>query len=116
MIPLPHFEKHHQAVISHGHFILRLLQIVGALLPLIMLSLAVGMVGYHALERMSWIDSLYNAAMIMSGMGPAADLHSDAGKIFASIYALYSGLFLIAVTGYLLSPFFHRVMHKFEKE
>lgn len=83
-------------------------------IPLLVLSLAVGVSGYHFIEGMEWVDSIFNASMIMGGMGPANELHTAAGKIFASIYALYSGLFLIAVTGYLLIPFIHRVLRKFE--
>ncbi len=65
---------------------------------------------------MSWIDAFYNASLIMSGMGPATDLKTNAGKIYASIYSVYSGLFLIAATGILLGPFFHRLIHKFHFE
>jgi hypothetical protein len=63
---------------------------------------------------MKWIDALLNASMTMGGMGPANELHTSSGKMFASCYALYSGLFLIAVTGYLLIPFLHRILRKFE--
>ena len=92
---------------------LHVLQHLGVTLPLLAGSLLAGIAGYHFIERMSWIDAFFNAAMIMGGMGPADEMHSNAGKIFAGIYALYSGLFLIAVTGYMLIPFLHRVMHKF---
>ncbi len=89
---------------------------LGFAAPLLCLSLFIGVAGYHFIEGMEWVDALLNAAMIMSGMGPANDLHTEAGKVFASCYALYSGLFLIAITGYLLIPFFHRLLHTFEKQ
>ncbi|MBK9562476.1 MAG: hypothetical protein IPO54_04960 [Micavibrio sp.] len=84
--------------------------------PLLALSLGAGVCGYHFIEGLNWIDALFNASMIMGGMGPANELHTAAGKMFASIYALYSGLFLIAVTGYLLIPFIHRVLKKLESQ
>jgi hypothetical protein len=77
------------------------------------LSLFAGILGYHYIARQSWIDSLLNASMILGGMGPVGDLHSDAAKVFASIYALFSGLVFIGMLGMLLAPFVHRLMHRF---
>src|SRR6476469_1189826 len=68
------------------------------------LALGIGMVGYHVLESLSWVDSLLNASMILSGMGPASELHTEAGKIFASFYALFSGIAFITIAGVLLAP------------
>jgi hypothetical protein len=76
-------------------------------------SLAIGIAGYHFLEHLSWIDSLLNAAMILGGMGPVDTLHTRAGKLFASFYALYSGLAIIGVAGLLVAPIAHRFLHKF---
>ena len=76
-------------------------------------SLAVGMCGYHFLERLPWIDALLNASMILGGMGPVDPLKTSAGKLFASFYALYSGLAIISVAGLLLAPVVHRLLHKF---
>ena len=76
-------------------------------------SLAVGICGYHYLGGLAWIDSLLNASMILGGMGPVDTIKSNAGKIFASIYALYSGLALIAVVGLMLAPVLHRLLHLF---
>ena len=81
-----------------------------------MFSLLIGMVGYHFLESLSWIDSLLNASMILGGMGPVNPLQTDAGKIFASFYALYSGIILLASVGILVTPIFHRFMHRFHLE
>ena len=110
------FEHHSQPVVPLERFVHRLLQGLGAILVLVIVSLLVGGVGYILIERMPWIDAFYNAAMILSGMGPASDLKTDAGKVFASIYALYSGIFLIASTGLLLAPVLHRVVHTFHSE
>ena len=76
-------------------------------------ALLAGALGYHLLARLSWIDSLLNASMILGGMGPVDPLPNDAAKIFASVYALFSGLVFIGVLGVLLAPFVHRVMHRF---
>ncbi len=83
---------------------------------LIALSLGLGILGYHFIARLNWVDSLLNASMILAGMGPVNTLNSDAAKLFASMYALFSGLIYIAVTGVLLIPVFHRVLHRFHLE
>ena len=77
------------------------------------LALLAGIAGYHYIAHFPWIDSLLNASMILGGMGPVGDLKNDAGKVFASIYALFSGLVFIGVLGMLLAPFVHRLMHRF---
>jgi hypothetical protein len=79
-------------------------------------SLGLGMTGYHVLEKLPWIDSFLNASMILSGMGPVATLQTDAGKIFAGCYALFSGIALITVMGIIFAPVVHRFLHKFHLE
>ena len=82
-------------------------------MALLMFSLGIGMTGYHFLESLSWLDSLLNASMILGGMGPVNPLQTAAGKIFASFYALYSGVVLLAAVGILVAPIFHRFLHRF---
>ena len=79
-------------------------------------SLGLGMIGYHVLEKLPWIDAFLNAAMILSGMGPVATLQTDAGKIFAGSYALFSGIALITILGIIFAPVVHRFLHKFHLE
>lgn len=79
-------------------------------------SLIIGMAGYHFLEGMSWIDALLNAAMILGGMGPVNTLETAGGKIFAAVYALYSGVIFLVVAGILVAPIFHRILHHFHLE
>jgi hypothetical protein len=79
-------------------------------------SLIAGMVGYHALAGFSWIDSFLNSAMLLGGMGPIGEVPTTSGKIFAGIFALYSGLVLIAASALLLSPVLHRLMHRVHLE
>lgn len=76
-------------------------------------SLCVGILGYHFIVGLNWVDALLNASMILSGMGPVSSLGSDGAKVFASIYALFSGVVFISASGILISPMFHRVLHRF---
>jgi hypothetical protein len=82
----------------------------------IFVALGLGMTGYHVFEGLNWIDAFVNAAMILSGMGPVATLQTDAGKIFAGCYALFSGLTLVAILGIIFAPVVHRFLHKFHLE
>jgi hypothetical protein len=79
-------------------------------------SLGLGILGYHFIAGLNWVDSLLNASMILTGMGPVNPLSTDAAKLFASAYALFSGVVFITATGILLSPVFHRVLHRFHLE
>jgi hypothetical protein len=74
-------------------------------------SLLVGMCGYGYYEHLPWRDAFLNAAMLLGGMGPVKTDLSESGKIFAGLYALYSGLVVIAVAGLLLGPGVHHLMH-----
>lgn len=85
-------------------------------LVVIGLALGVGVAGYHWLGGLGWIDSLLNASMILGGMGPVDPLKSDAAKIFASLYALFSGLAFIGIAGLMLAPFAHRLLHRVHLE
>jgi ion channel len=79
-------------------------------------ALGIGMIGYHFLEHLSWLDAFLNAAMILSGMGPITPLQTSAGKLFAGCYALFCGLVFITVVGILFAPIAHRLLHKFHLE
>lgn len=79
---------------------------------LIALSLAFGVAGYHWIAGLAWVDALLNASMILGGMGPVDTLTTVPSKIFASCYALFSGLVLVAATGLVLGPVLHRILHK----
>jgi hypothetical protein len=107
------YEHHKQKLASKKVFVQRLSRngLIG--LALLVFSLGIGMLGYHVLENLSWIDSLLNASMILGGMGPVNPLQTNAGKIFASFYALYSGVILLASVGVLAAPIFHRFLHRF---
>lgn len=100
----------------HRPFHQRFLGALGLAVVLIACSLGLGILGYHFIGGLRWVDALLDAAMILSGMGPVSPLASDAAKVFAAVYALFSGLMLIGATGIVLSPVFHRVLHKFHIE
>ena len=107
------FEHSAQPVISRRRFVVRLAQSGGVALALVAVSLLIGMVGYHALEGLSWVDAFLNASMLLGGMGPVNAPTSYGGKIFAGLYALYCGLVVIAIAGVLMVPVAHRILHKF---
>jgi len=107
------YEHHKQKLASNKVFAQRIMSNVLIGFVLLVFSLGIGMIGYHYLENLSWIDSLLNASMILGGMGPVNPLQTDAGKIFASFYALYSGVVLLASVGVLAAPIFHRFLHHF---
>ena len=112
----PRFEHRAQPVISPRDFLLRLAQSGLIAIVLICVSLFAGMLGYHVLERLSWLDSFLNASMLLGGMGPVTTPETEAGKLFAGLYALYSGLFVIFVAGLILAPIAHRILHRFHME
>jgi len=77
------------------------------------IGLGIGVVGYHVFCGLGWVDSLVNASMILGGMGPVDPLHTDGAKIFASFYALFSGLAFLGIASLMIVPFAHRILHKF---
>jgi len=83
---------------------------------LLVVSLALGTVGYHELDGLPWIDSILNASMILGGMGPVDTLHSTAAKLFASFYAIFCGVTLLGVVGVVFAPVYHRFLHRFHIE
>ena len=110
------FERKHEKVVPRSVFARRMVGAVGLAIALILPALFIGIAGYHWIDQLDWVDSLLEASMILGGMGPVNPLRNDAAKIFASAYALFSGLILIGVMGIILTPITHRVLHKFHVE
>lgn len=106
------FEHKSQPLQSLSVFLKRLVFSFTLGMSLIATSLFAGMCGYHFFEKLSWIDSFANAAMILSGMGPLAQPLTTGGKIFAGIYALYSGLAVVMIAGITFAPIVHRFLHR----
>ena len=107
------FERRHDKLAPVSVFVKRLIASLAIAFALIGLAMTIGISGYHLLGGFGWIDSLLEASMILGGMGPVAQLSGDGVKVFASLYALFSGLIFIAVLGVVLSPIAHRLLHKF---
>jgi len=79
-------------------------------------SLGFGMLGYHWIAGLKWIDAFQNSAMLLGGMGPVGEVTKPEGKIFAGLFALYAGLVFLAITALALAPVFHHALHRFHWE
>ena len=110
------FEARNQPLLPRREFYFRLARSFLWGTFLIIVSLVIGMVGYHGLEQLPWIDAFLNASMILSGMGPVAELHHTGTKLFAGCYAIYSGIALISTAALFFAPIIHRLMHRFHLE
>ena len=107
------FERRKDKLAPVSIYVQRIAASLAIAIGLMLVALAVGVVGYHLIAGFNFVDSLLEASMILGGMGPVRELPNDASKIFASVYALFSGVIFIALMGIILSPVAHRVMHKF---
>lgn len=100
LLPLPKFAR--RVALSLG--------LAGAVLAV---GLSIGVLGYHFIADFEWVDALLEASMILAGMGPVGALRSDAAKLFASVYALFSGLIFLSTVAITITPLAHRILHKF---
>jgi len=107
------FEQKDQKLIPFTDFLFRILKHVMIAGGVVSLSILIGTLGYHFFENLSRIDSFYNASMILSGMGPVTVLKKSTSKIFASLFAIYGGIVILAITGIILAPLAHRLLHIF---
>ena len=107
------FERHQEPLVSREVYLRRIARSGGVAFAVVVAALFLGVSGYHWIEDLPWVDSILNAAMILGGMGPVAQLRTTAGKLFAAAYALFSGLMFIVVAGILFAPVIHRFLHKF---
>jgi len=108
-----HFEHRRDQLAPVSIYVQRIAASLAIAIGLIMLVLSIGIAGYHYIAGFNWINSLLEASMILGGMGPVKELPNDTAKIFASIYALFSGVIFIALMGIMLSPVAHRLLHSF---
>jgi hypothetical protein len=110
------YESKKEKLLPLGQFLKRMfwnLFVAGLILSF---CLAIGIVGYHYTNDTPWIDSLHNASMILSGMGPVVEMKSRSGKLFSSFYALFSGVAFITNIGVILAPMAHRLYHRLHIE
>ena len=110
------FEQKHHKLAPVSVFMRRMAVYLGIVMLLIVGVLCIGMAGYHWLAGLNWVDALLNASMILGGMGPVDPLTNTGAKLFASAYALFSGLVFIAIMGILSTPMIHRLLHSFHME
>lgn len=110
------YEHLGKPLLSRTEFFFRVLLHGLLALCIVLVALGIGILGYHWFEGMPWIDATLNASMILGGMGPVTALNTSGGKLFASAYALFSGVVFIGVMGLVLAPFAHRLLHCFHLE
>jgi hypothetical protein len=110
------YEHRTQPLLPRHLFLLRMLRHGLLALIIVLFSLGIGVVGYRATESMSWLDVLLDASMILGGMGPVSELHTVGGKLFASAYALFSGVAFLATVGILVALLAHRLFHHLHLE
>jgi hypothetical protein len=107
------FEHHKQPLLSRKEFLRRQLRYFCFSLLILFFSIGIGMSGYHYWGALSWIDSFLNASMILTGMGPVDHITTEGGKLFSAIYALFSGISFLTFVAVLVTPLYHRFLHKF---
>ena len=110
------FEHRHKPLLSRAAFAARLARSSALAALLIAVSLGIGVLGYHLFAGLGWVDALLNASMILTGMGPVDPLKTTGAKLFASVYALFSGVAFLTVVGLLMAPVVHRFLHRFHLE
>lgn len=106
------YENKHQPLAPVRVYYSRIFRNLGIACFVIVVCLLIGVLGYHYLADIPWIDAVHNASMILSGMGPVAEVKSNVGKIFSSVYAIFSGVAFITNIGFLLAPAVHRLLHR----
>lgn len=103
--------KTHRNILPPREFAKRLLKYTAFSLALVVISLGIGILGYHFIGKLGWIDSIYNASMILTGMGPINSMETVSAKLFASAYSLFSGVVFLSTVGIFFAPIAHRLMH-----
>lgn len=107
------FERRHEKLVPFPRFVQRMAFSLLLTLAVLLVALALGVIGYHVAAGLHWVDALLNASMILTGMGPVDPMSTTGAKIFASCYALFSGVVFLSSIGFVLAPVFHRILHKF---
>ncbi len=110
------YEHISQPLLPIPQFLRRLARHFLVAMVFMTVALAIGVLGYHLTEGLGWLDSILNASMILGGMGPVDPLHTAAGKLFASFYALFAGMVFLVVAGIVVAPIAHRLLHRLHLE
>jgi hypothetical protein len=106
------FEHKRQKVLPVHRFIHRLAAWFGLAMVVVLFALGMGLLGYHHIAGLNWVDAFLNAAMILTGMGPVNEMLTTKAKLFSATYALFSGMVFLSAMSIVLSPIFHRIMHR----
>ena len=107
------YEHRDEPLLSRRLFAKRMVRHAAAGLVLVTGSVILGMLGYHHFAQETWIDAFVNATMLLGGMGQVGDVVTTSGKVFSGLYSLYSGMVFLVLIGTMLTPVFHRVLHRF---
>ena len=107
------FEHKTDKILSRRKFMGRMASALGFATIILVLALTIGTLGYRFAAGFSWIDAFLNASMILTGMGPVGELKTVCGKLFASFFALFSGVVFLTIMAVTLGPVLHRLMHRF---
>jgi fumarate reductase subunit D len=107
------YEKKHEKLLPWPKFIVRLARSILATALVVAIALSLGILGYHVIAHLGWVDSILNASMILTGMGPVDPMKDNAAKLFASAYALFSGVVFLSAMAFMMAPVLHRIVHAF---
>jgi|SRR4051794_5931033 len=110
------YEHRSRPILSRAGFAKRVAHHAAVALCILMISLSIGICGYHYFADLKWIDAFLNASMILTGMGPVDPMRTTGAKVFASFYAIFSGGIFLGMASVLVAPFAHRLLHKFHLE
>jgi hypothetical protein len=110
------FEHRTEPLLPRAAFVRRMARNAAFATALVFGSLAIGALGYHGFAGLDWVDSLLNASMILFGEGPVDPMRTTGGKLFASAYAMFSGVVFITTVAFLIAPMAHRLLHRFHLE
>jgi hypothetical protein len=110
------FESRNQKLLPRHKFVHRLARSLGVALLILAVAVGMGTMGYHYVVELPWVDALLNACMILTGMGPVDPMRTTAAKLFASGYALFSGIVFLSIMAVTLTPVAHRILHRFHAD
>lgn len=110
------FERQTKPLASRRRFLRRQLKYLCFSMAILLFSIGIGTAGYFYYGRLHLIDAFLNASMILTGMGPVDHLDTSAGKLFAALYALFSGVAFLTFIGVLFAPVYHRFLHRFHMD
>jgi hypothetical protein len=113
LLRVPMFERKRDKLLPWRRFVQRMAFSYLLAAGIVAFAMTIGVLGYHFIAKLPWIDAILNASMILTGMGPVDPMKDTSAKLFASAYALFSGVVFLSAMGIVLAPIFHRILHHF---